>query len=43
MRRYLLTLSCFVLAGIVGLGLLSAYRFWILRDSTKRTRASVSW
>jgi hypothetical protein len=32
MRRYLLTLSCFALAGIVGLGLLSAYRFWILRD-----------
>ena len=24
MRRYLLTLSCFALAGIVGLGLLSA-------------------
>jgi hypothetical protein len=32
MRRYLLALSCFVLAGIVGLGLLSAYRFWVLRD-----------
>ena len=32
MRRYLLALSCFVLAGIVGLGLLSSYRFWVLRD-----------